>query len=356
MGNATAKEAAERKLIVKNRLLQNQVDNMDHINAVVKHDISDVKKNRRYTNLVLSGGAVKGYALVGVLEYLDTHHYLNNICNIACSSMGSIFAVLYAIGYTVPEIKQIAESPSLDPHKLTSTNKDLASDIFHVATEYGHNNGQYLIDTISDLIEKRTSNRHYTLEHLWKEKGINLVITGTDVTTGSTIYFWHGKYPRMPLRLLVRIACSIPGIICPVIFDGHYLVDGGLLMDTPIHVFDGGSGSGSDVSPHTLAVALIGDLNTNAGPDEQGDVSLQSLHGNSVTHNIVSIGSYYTALLDSLVYISRSQVVRNPPSYWLRTIPVHVPNYQSYQMKMSKQDIYNMFVYGWESTRDFFEE
>lgn len=356
MGNASAKEIAENKLVVKNRLLQSQINNMDHVDPAIKHDIMDIKKNRKYTNLVLSGGAAKGFALVGVLEYLESHHYLNNIRNIACSSVGSIFAVLFAIGYTVAEIKQIADS--LDPHKLASVSKNLISDIFHVATEYGLNNGQHLIDTISDLIEKRTGNRHYTLEQLWKEKGINLVVTGTDVTTGSTIYFWHGKYPRMPLRLLVRITCSLPELFCPVIFDGHYLVDGGLLDNTPIHVFDGETPSDrraklnmTSINPATLAVMFIADLNPHASPNEQGDVSLQKPE--IPMHKIDSLTSFNSALLDSLLDNGVKRYMR--PSFWLRTIPVHVPSFPTYKFKLSKTEIHNLFIYGAESARDFFE-
>jgi predicted acylesterase/phospholipase RssA len=352
MGNAT-----EKKLIVKNRLLETQIRNIDYVDPSVKHEIQDVKKNRKYTNLVLSGGAVKGYALVGVLEYLETHHYLNNIRNIACSSVGSIFAVLYAVGYTVSEIKQIAEN--MDPCQLAGVDKNLVSDIFHVATEYGLNNGQHLIDTISDLIEKRTGNRHYTLEQLWKEKGINLVVTGTDITTGKTIYFWHGKYPRMPLRLLVRITCSLPELFCPVVFDGHYLVDGGLLDNTPIHVFDGptpgDSAAGLNMTPPnpgTLAIIFIGDLSPDSTPSTQGDIGLHG-SGQSIQHKINSYRSFNFALIDSLLDNGVKRYMR--PSFWLRTIPVHVPAYPIYHFKLTKADIRGLFVYGAESTRNFFE-
>lgn len=354
MGNSSAKEIEGKKMVVRNRLLENQVKNIDHIDPAVKHAIQDVKKNRKYTNLIFSGGAAKGFAYVGVLDYLESNHYLNNVRNIACSSIGSIFAVLYAIGYTVPEIKQIAEN--LDPEKLSGLNKNLVSDIYHVATEYGVNNGQHLIDTVTDLIEKRTGNKHYNLEQLWKEKGINLVVTATDLNTESTIYFWHGKYPRMPLRLLVRITCSLPGVFCPVIFDGHYLVDGGLLDNTPIHVFDGDVPSSSaaklnmtHIDPTTLAIILIGDLDPRAKIHEQGDVAMTST---TPINKINSLTSYYGAIINSLVDGGVKRYIR--PSFWLRTIPVHVPSYPTYEFNLSKSQIRDMFVYGKESARDFF--
>lgn len=361
MGNSTSSSTStanlkECKLLAKNRLLESQVKSIAPVNPSIKHEIHDVKKNRKYTNLVLSGGAVKGYSLVGVLEYLENNHYLHDVRNIACSSVGSIFATLYAIGYTIPEIKQIALD--MEPQKLVTVDKNLISDIYHVATEYGLNTGQHLIDTITELIEKRTGNPNYTLEQLWKEKGINLVITATDITMGNAIYFWHEKYPKMPLRLLVRITCSLPGLFCPVIFDGHYLVDGGLLDNTPIHVFDGPTPSDnnanlnmSGVNAGTLAIKFISNLNPDINPSEQGDVALQGTEWPE--HKIHSMFSYYGAMLDTLLCEGVKRHMR--PSFWLRTIPVHVPSYPTYHFKLSKTEIKNLFLYGYESTREFFQ-
>jgi NTE family protein len=358
MGNSTTKEINERKLLVKNRLLESQVKQFDHVDPVIKNAIEDVKKNHKYTNLILSGGGIKGLAYVGVLEYLHNNRYLSNIKNIACSSVGSIFAVLYAIGYSIPEIKQIAET--MDFPKLIGTDESLISDIFHVATEYGANNGQHLINTITNLIEKRTGNKNYTLEQLWKEKGINLVITGTDLNTEKTIYFWHGTYPKMPLRLLVRISCSVPGVFSPVIFDGHYLVDGGLLDNTPIHVFDGDTPSDpraqqnmAPVNPHTLSIMLIDDLNPKGTAIEQGDVGLQARSNkNNFVNKINSIEDYYNAITNAMIDSGVQRYVK--PSYWLRTVPVHVPAYPIYHFSLTRSQTKDMFLYGYESTKEFF--
>lgn len=323
MGNSNAKEIQEQKLLVKNRLLQNQIGQLEHVDPVTKNSIEDVKKNRKYTNLVLSGGAIKGVAYVGVLEYLHNNRYLSNIKNISCSSVGSIFGTMYALGYTISELKHIAET--IDFKRIAEVNKDLVSDIYHIATEYGLNNGQFLIDTVTELIEKRTGNKNYTLEQLWKEKGINLVITATDITTGNTIYFWHGDYPKMPLRLLVRISCSVPGLFCPVIFDGHYLVDGGLLDNIPIHVFDGDTPNDRNaklnltpVNPYTLAILLVGDLNTIGNPNEQSDIAMQPTK--PFSNKIGGVFSYFNAVIDTLIDNGEQRYMR--PSFWLRTIPV----------------------------------
>ena len=180
----------------------------------------------------------------------------------------------------------------LEPSKISGTSKNLVSDNFHVA-DFGYNNWQYLIDKVTSLIEKRTGNKHYNLEQLWKEKGINLVITATDLTTQRPLYFCHKNYPRIPLRILVRVACSIPGIFNPVIMDGHYMVDGGLLDNLPLHIFDENC-----VNSATLGVMFRGDFSPDATPSEQGDISMKY---NKPNNKIVSSDSFYTCLINCLV-------------------------------------------------------
>ena len=162
----------------------------------------------------------------------------------------------------------------------------------------------------------------------------------------------------MPLRLLIRIACSIPILFSPVIFDGHYLVDGGLLDNIPIHVFDGTSPSDnraklnmSSIDPHTLAIMLLGDLKTDGDRFEQGDVGLGS-GSHKISNKIDGVFSYYGSILNALVDNGVQRYQR--PSYWLRTIPVHVPAYPLTHFKLSRVQVQDMFVYGYEATKDFF--
>ena len=357
MGNANAKEIEKQQLIVRNRLLERQATQHLQVDPAVRNAINDVKKNHKYTNLVLPGGAVKGVALVGALGYLHDHRYLTNITNIACTSAGSIFGTLYAIGYSVPELKKIVQD--LDLAKLAGVNKPLVSDIFHIATEYGANNGQHLVDTIGDLIEKRTGKKNYTLEELWKEKGINLCITSTDITTGETIYFWHGRYPKMPIRVLIRMSTSMPGLFAPVIFDGHYLIDGGLLDNCPIHVFDGKTPDDpyaklnmTKVDPCTLAFLLIPDLPvSDCDPILKGDITAGIPQ--KPVNNIRGMEDYLGAMVNTVV---DSGVERyQKPSYWLRTVPIHVPNYPSYHFGLTHNQKMDLLSCGHSDTAEFFK-
>lgn len=344
MGNAiSSKDLSEQKLIIKNRFLQKQIQNNTEVDAATKHAILSVKKTRTYTNLVFSGGSTKGLSYIGVLDYLDKHRYLSNVTSYACSSFGAVFIALYCIGYTIEEIKTIAED--LDFSKLSTTNKKLRSDNFHVGNDCGANNGQYLIDTITSLIEKRTGSKNYSLQQLWKEKGINLVIHVTDLTTSNTKYFWYLNYPKMPLRILLRMSCSIPCVYAPVIFDGHYFVDGCLTESLPIHIFDQ-----DGINANTLGIHLLGDLDPKVSIYEQGDLSLHSTVDKET--KIANSFGYFEQILNT---INSKSDISGQQSLWLRTIPLHTPSYGIGQFKLTKHQVNELFDYGYEAVKEFFK-
>lgn len=330
MGNTNTHEADYHDLLIRNRLLLRQAQQGTNLDPTVKHSIADVKKNRRYTSLVFTGTGLQSLSYLGSLEYLQHNRYLSNIKNIACAGFGSIIAVLYAVGYTISEIKTIMMK--LDYRKLSGSGPNLSSDIFHVATEFGVNNGQYLIDYVTKLIEKRAGNRNYTLEQLYKEKSINLVGTASDLTSGKTLTFWYGQYPKMPLRLLVRIACSIPSYFCPVIFEGHYLVSN--LSDNMDTIFDGLYPSDPlYTSPNPEVLVLYPFTRTNGLPAPK------------TAHN------YYASIIQMLQSTPADRAV--DPVFWERSIPIHLHSPDS--VCISTQDITDWYRQGYDDSKKFFE-
>lgn len=349
MGNLSTIETQNRNLVVKNRLLERQASQCTRVDSLTQNAIADIKKNRKYANLVFCGNTVKSLAYVGALGYLHDKRHLTNVRSIACTSIGAIFATLYAVGYSVPELKQLAET--MDFEELFHTERPLVSDIYHVAmggpkSEYGLNNGQFFVDTMAELIERKVGSKHYTLEQLYREKGITLMVSAGDLSSGRLTYFWYGDYPRLPLRTVLRIACSIPGILAPVIFDGHHLIDGSFVDSSPVHIFDDGS-----IDPRTLCLALVADLPIyDTDPISAGDISVLS----TVTkiHKITSPLTYLGALADTLTDTGRNM---HRPDFWLRSVPIHVSNYSSQFLGLSRHQRQELLDAGYKDTREFFE-
>src|SRR6187551_3069584 len=63
-------------------------------------------KPRPKIGLVLSGGGARGFAHIGVLQWLEEHHI--PVDYVAGTSMGGLIGGLYAIGLTPDEMKDVA--------------------------------------------------------------------------------------------------------------------------------------------------------------------------------------------------------------------------------------------------------
>lgn len=357
MGNSNNKQVQEQNnLIVRARLMEQQVRNCGKIDPSIRNSIGYVKQTKDYRNLILPGGGLTSLAVLGTLEYLNKHEYLNNIENIGASSFSSIIAILLAVNCPLSEIrKHIFELPwnkFLKKHKAV---KCTDSDIFHVADDYGQNNGQLFHDTIAELIEKYTNNKHYTLQDVWKDYKINLVIPVTDLANKTLIYFNHETYPNVPLRIIIRAACTIPGILAPIIIDGHYLVDASLRDQCPEYLFDTEVNNLHDVrfqlglasiNPHTLAVRVMRDLPLR-NQSLLSDLSTQYEHfkiRNKYDYNLSVLN------LCSLVHNDKFRTPESP----LRTITVHVPVYELTKTNISYDELTDLVSNAYTATQSFF--
>jgi len=80
---------------------------MNDINDIITDEINillNKKKDNIKSILVLSGGAIKGVAQIGALQYLEENNMLKDIKIISATSAGSIVGFLYMIGYTFLEL------------------------------------------------------------------------------------------------------------------------------------------------------------------------------------------------------------------------------------------------------------
>lgn len=346
MGSAQAKEVENNYLKAQNKLLLN--NNLENaVDPSVRRQINRVKTTKTYQNLVLSGGSIKGLAHIGVLEKLKELGILTNINQIACSSVGSIVGSLLAVGYKPAQLRKIIMN--LDTEKLADAKRGLITELYEIVANHGISSGGHLVEFMGNLIKKQTGNADYTLGQLYEDKGISLVITGTDLNSKKTVYFWHQSNPTLPIRHAVRMSTSIPYLFQPVIFKNsnnykHFIVDGGLLDDCPEHVFDG-EFPGDPMScmnmvkpnPHTLAIDILGTMD-NVEPS---------------IRDISSAEKYGAALINTLYVGNEKRHMR--PCYWMRTIPVYTPSYPLTKFNLTSTDKEMLFELGYKSCAKFFE-
>ncbi len=198
-----------------------------------------------YADLVCKGGGIKGIALVGALSYFEKYGYTWK--RVAGTSVGAIVASLVAVGYSSLEIKDIIFD--LDFEKFVDKN-NLASipcigSIASLMVYKGFNKGNYLENFLGELFEKKGKKYFRDISF----NGIsNLKIIASDITRQKLIVLPDDlvEYNINPLDFeiakAVRMSASLPFFYEPVILKKNntscYIVDGGLLSNFPIWIFD----------------------------------------------------------------------------------------------------------------------
>ena len=193
-----------------------------------------------FKNLVFEGGGVKGIAYVGALEVLDKEGILKNIKRVAGTSAGAMVAVLVGLGYTAKELKDILWGLNFTEFLDDSFGK--IRDTERLIKEYGWYRGDFFRNKMADFIKDKTGNGEATfreLEDTHKYRDIYLI--GADLSTGFSKVFCFKHTPDVKVADAARISMSIPlffRAVQNINNDGHVYVDGGLLDNYPIKVFD----------------------------------------------------------------------------------------------------------------------
>ena len=194
-----------------------------------------------FRNLVFEGGGVKGIAYAGAMEVLEAKGVLPNIRRVGGTSAGAINAVLFGLGYSIEETKEILRT--LDFKNFLDDSWGLAPDIHRLLSDFGWHKGDFFRNWISELIRQKTGNGESTFKDVAERgegKGFKeIYIVGTNLSTHFAEVFSPEHTPRMVLADAVRISMSIPLFFASKrSLRGDLYVDGGLLDNYPIKLFD----------------------------------------------------------------------------------------------------------------------
>ncbi len=157
------------------------------------------------TGVVLSGGGARGFAHLGVLEALNEAGIFPEV--ISGTSAGALVGVLYADGYSPREILNMMNSTSR----------------LHFIRPTVPKEGLLQISGIEKILKENLRAGSFN------ELKIPLFVTATDLNNGKIVYFSDGELIRP-----VIASASIPVLFKPVIIDGIYYVDGGVLDNLPV--------------------------------------------------------------------------------------------------------------------------
>ena len=168
---------------------------------------------------------------IGALEALKKLNV--DIKKIAGSSVGSIFAAFYAVGYNTFELASIFES----------VNFNIFKDInISLKPQLGISKGEVFYEFIKTHIEKKVYGDSYLKNNnppiTFKDIDMDVFIFASDLTNCEPKIFSKYTTPDFEIAKAVRISSTLPGLMTPVEIDGNMLVDGDLIKSWPIWLID----------------------------------------------------------------------------------------------------------------------
>jgi predicted acylesterase/phospholipase RssA len=263
-----------------------------------------------YENLVFQGGGTKGFAFIGVIRALDEYNILPFIKRYAGSSIGSLAATLLAVGYSYNEIKDELLSLNLSIFREVGNECGCLTIFFNIFKDYGLYKNNKIYDFIGKLIAKKTNtnNKDYSFKNLYDDKGIELVITGTSLTKSKTHYFHYLTFPDMSIRKAVQISTALPFIYKPVKFNGEMMIDGGILNNYPIYIFDHGNIlKNIPVKDYDYNTKTLGFVFSNDILDQKDN-------------DVVGIRDYYEDIVKLI--LTEIERLKISDGYWERTVKI----------------------------------
>lgn len=200
--------------------------------------------------LAFSGGAIKGIAYVGVFKKIEELIYERrleeskpdfdadkciipkfNINTICAVSVGSIFSLIYLLNYTYAEMLEEVLNKKFDQLK------DIR--IMNFVSKYGLDSGTNLISWIQALMVKKGVNPGITLKEFYELNNVDFQIMATNLNKYCYKKFNYSETPDVKVLDAVRMSISVPFLFTINEFEGDIHIDGGLIDNYPIRVFEG---------------------------------------------------------------------------------------------------------------------
>lgn len=192
---------------------------------------------------MFSGGGIKGFALIGAYEELETRGF--QFKRLAGTSAGALIASLIAAGYTSEELNEILDEVAFETfldERRTWIPFSLAK-WFFLYKRLGLYKGERLQKWLASKLEKKGVRTFSDLPH----QALRIIVS--DLTNGRMVVFpddLEEKYGipagTFSVAHAVRMSCALPYFFEPVKLRSSkgtsLMADGGILSNFPMWLFD----------------------------------------------------------------------------------------------------------------------
>ena len=179
--------------------------------------------------LVISGGSVKGFGLLGAIECILEKYPLTSFSSFFGTSIGSIISYLLCIGYTPLEIiHKVYYFEVL--HKVKTQ-----IDIMNIPS----NKGLFKFEYILEELELMTLLKHhelFTFKTLYETTKKELCCITYNYSQQKMEILHHTTTPDLPCLVGLRMSSSIPFIFDRFTYNNNIYIDGGIVDNFPIHI------------------------------------------------------------------------------------------------------------------------
>lgn len=269
-----------------------------------------------YNTLVLGGGAIRGFALLGAIQYLQDKGLLTNINKYVGTSIGAIIAYLLCIGYAPVEIMVVlCQNNFLD--RLGQYN------FLNII----NGGGATCFSVIQDVIEKLTIQKIgklVTMKELYEMCQKTLVCCTYNHTTDKTEYFDYTNHGSTPCVVILRMSANLPFLFEPFFYNGNIYLDGGIVDNVPTHALQ--------ENDNAIALRLL-----------------------SIKKNC-DFSNFLDYLMDILTIpvrqLEEARLENHKDNCTIVSIPL---DYASFKFNLNKNDKFDLFSIGYNTLREYFK-
>lgn len=296
---------------------------------------------------VFEGGGVKGIGLVGAVSVAEEKGY--RWVNLAGTSAGAIVAALLAAGYSAAELRQVMNELDYNKFKDASTldKVPVVGPVASVIVEKGIYEGRFFENWMRELLRRKNVQKFSDLivEEFQDDERyrFKLRVIASDISRGRMLVLPQditelGIRPEdLDVAAAVRMSMSIPFFFEPVRLQNEqpkqasYIVDGGLLSNFPVWLFD------SDGTPEwpTLGFKLV-------EPEEEAEVP----------HKVRGPISLFTALFSTMMNAHDARYIKD--EHFVRTIPIPTLNVGTTEFNITRERSEALYQSGRQAAEKFF--
>lgn len=315
----------------------------------------------QYENLVFEGAGIRGLAYSGVVKGLEEKNILKDIKRVGGTSAGAITAMMLSIGYNSEEIYSIISETAFQ--KFNKGGFGAIGGVSRMKSRFGWYKHDKFEKWLEENIAAKTGNAEITFIELVDQGYLELYVTGTSLNKQEMIVFNSKTYPNMKIKDAIQASMSIPlyfgakfidaeGQVYDQQVDGMELdiiVDGGIVGNFPIEIFDSFETDSSGRSKRVINHATLG---VRIDSDEQimNDGKGLGLVNQEITDFRSYIQAFYVMILENL---NRNRLTE---SDWDRTLSVSSVGIGPRIKRLSEANKKKLAKSGEEAVEQFFKE